>query len=192
MRRVNLHDRASDLEDISREIEINLMGPIRMVKQFLPHLKSKKAAAIVNVTSGLAFVPLPISPVYCAAAKAGLHSFTLSLQASSLKKTAVQVFELVAPGDPDAAARRFQCQGYGRRRAHGRGGDGPARDQRLGKDESWKSVPDKPIWKLKLMNRIAPQFILNQLGKSVGRHAGRVLRPRRRHPDVRISFQQRV
>src|SRR6266481_2448580 len=75
MREINVHDKAGSLEDITREIEINLSGPIRMVKQFLPHLKTKSEAAIMNVSSGLAFVPLPISPVYCAT-KAGLHSFT--------------------------------------------------------------------------------------------------------------------
>src|SRR5258707_7572078 len=72
MREINVHDKAGGLEDITREIEINLNGPIRMVKQFLPHLKTKWEAAIMNVSSGLAFVPLPISPVYCAT-KAGLH-----------------------------------------------------------------------------------------------------------------------
>ena len=72
MRKINVHDKAGSLEDITREIEINLSGPIRMVKQFLPHLKTKSEAAILNVSSSLAFVPLPISPVYCAT-KAGLH-----------------------------------------------------------------------------------------------------------------------
>src|SRR6267378_4324710 len=51
----NLYDKAGSLEDITREIEINLSGPIRMVKQFLPHLKTKSEAAIMNVSSGLAF-----------------------------------------------------------------------------------------------------------------------------------------
>jgi len=60
MREINVHDKAGSLEDITREIEINLSGPIRMVKQFLPHLKTKSEAAIMNVSSGLAFVPLPI------------------------------------------------------------------------------------------------------------------------------------
>jgi len=57
MREINVHDKAGSLEDITREIEINLSGPIRMVKQFLPHLKNKSEAAIINVSSGLAFVP---------------------------------------------------------------------------------------------------------------------------------------
>ena len=95
MRKINVHDKAGSLEDITREIEINLSGPIRMVKQFLPHLKTKSEAAIMNVSSGLAFVPLPISPVYCAT-KAGLHSFTESLRVQ-LKNTKVKVFDLAPP-----------------------------------------------------------------------------------------------
>ena len=64
MRKINLRDGVADLADINREIEIDLSGPIRMVKQFLPHLERQRSAVIVNVTSGLAFVPFPISPVY--------------------------------------------------------------------------------------------------------------------------------
>src|SRR5260370_13081631 len=95
MREINVHDKAGSLEDITREIEINLSGPIRMVKRFLPHLKTKSEAAIMNVSSSLAFVPLPISPVYCAT-KAGLHSFTESLRVQ-LKNTKVKVFDLAPP-----------------------------------------------------------------------------------------------
>ena len=66
-----MHDDNDDLVQLTKEIDINLMGPIRMTKKFLPHLKAKKTAAIMNVSSGLAFVPLTISPVY-SATKAGL------------------------------------------------------------------------------------------------------------------------
>ena len=62
---------------------------------FLPLLKKNKNAATVTVSSGLAFVPLPISPVYCAT-KAALHSYTLSLRAQ-LKNADVKVFELAPP-----------------------------------------------------------------------------------------------
>jgi uncharacterized oxidoreductase len=95
MRKINLQSGAHDLHDVTREIEINLTGPIRMVQRFLAHLKAQPVAAVVNVSSGLAFVPLPLSPVYCAA-KAGLHSFSLSLRVQ-LKNTNVLVFELAAP-----------------------------------------------------------------------------------------------
>ena len=95
MRKINLQDKGCALEDISREIETNLIGPVRMVKQFLPILKAQPSAAIVNVSSGLAFTPFPISPIYCAA-KAGIHSFTQSLRVQ-LKNTSVKVFELAPP-----------------------------------------------------------------------------------------------
>ena len=96
MRKINLHETANSLEDLSQEIETNLVGPMQMVKQFLPHLKTRNSAAIVNVSSGLAFLPLPLSPIYCAS-KAALHSYTQSLRVQ-LQNTKVKVFELVAPG----------------------------------------------------------------------------------------------
>jgi uncharacterized oxidoreductase len=95
MRKINLHDASISLEDVCREIETNLVGPVRMVKQFLPLLKAQPSAAIVNVSSGLAFTPFPISPIYCAA-KAAVHSFTQSLRVQ-LKNTSVKVFELAPP-----------------------------------------------------------------------------------------------
>jgi uncharacterized oxidoreductase len=96
MRKIDLQDETIDLDNIVREININLSGPIRMVQQFLPHLKTKSNAAIVNVTSGLALVPFPLAPVY-GATKSGLRSYTKSLRVQ-LKNTGIKVFELVAPG----------------------------------------------------------------------------------------------
>ena len=75
MRRVDIRHAGTVLD----EIQIDLAGPIRMVMQFLPQLLAQPTAAIVNVSSGLAFVPLPAAPIYCAA-KAGIHSFTQSLR----------------------------------------------------------------------------------------------------------------
>src|ERR1700744_4171914 len=95
MRKISLHDTSIGLSDITREIETNLMGPIRMVQAFLPHLKKMESPAIVNVTSGLALVPFPIAPIY-GATKAGLRSYTKSLRVQ-LKNTKINVFEIVAP-----------------------------------------------------------------------------------------------
>jgi uncharacterized oxidoreductase len=95
MRKIDLLDKGNGLEDITREIETNLNGTVQMVTHFLPHLTTKKSAAIVNVSSGLAFVPLPIAPIYCAA-KAGVHSFTQSLRVQ-LQNTNIRVFELAPP-----------------------------------------------------------------------------------------------
>jgi uncharacterized oxidoreductase len=95
MRKINLHDPSIDLENITREIDINLSGPIRMVQEFLPYLKTKKPAAILNVNSGLSLIPFPIAPIY-GATKSGLHSYTKSLRVQ-LKHTSITVFELIAP-----------------------------------------------------------------------------------------------
>ncbi len=66
-----------------------------MVQQFLPHLKTRKGALIVNVSSGLAFIPFPAWPVYCAT-KAAIHSFTQSLRVQ-MEGTGVTVVELAPP-----------------------------------------------------------------------------------------------
>ncbi len=77
------------------EIASNLEAPIHLTALLLPHLRRQPAATIVNVTSGLAFVPLARVPVYCAT-KAALHSFTLSLRLQ-LAETPVRVVELIPP-----------------------------------------------------------------------------------------------
>ncbi len=77
------------------EIETNLEAPIHLCALFIPHLMKRNEAAIVNVSSGLAYVPMASTPVYCAT-KAGLHSFSMSLR-HQLRDTSVKVFELLPP-----------------------------------------------------------------------------------------------
>ena len=76
-------------------VTTNLLGPIRLVNALLPHLTAKDDAAIINVSSGLAFVPLPATPTYNAT-KAAIHSFSESLRIQ-LADTSVRVIELVPP-----------------------------------------------------------------------------------------------
>ena len=95
MRNLNMNDSRS-LTDVTREIDVNLSGPVQMVQEFLPHLRSRPHALIVNVSSGLAFVPFPLSPIY-SAAKAGIHAFTRCLRVQ-LKGSHVAVVELAPPG----------------------------------------------------------------------------------------------
>jgi uncharacterized oxidoreductase len=59
--------------DLAREIDTNLLAPIRVAEAFLPHLASRPAATLINVSSGLAFVPIARFPVY-RATRAALHS----------------------------------------------------------------------------------------------------------------------
>ncbi|ROO87303.1 short subunit dehydrogenase [Actinocorallia herbida] len=76
-------------------IAANLLGTIRMVYAFAPHLATREQAAILTVSSGLAFVPLPLTPTY-SATKAAVHSFGEALRVQ-LAGTSVQVIELVPP-----------------------------------------------------------------------------------------------
>ena len=77
------------------EVETNINGVLRVTDAFLAHLKSKPYAALVNVSSGLAFVPMARFPVYCAT-KAFVHSFTVSLR-EQLHGTKIEVLELAPP-----------------------------------------------------------------------------------------------
>lgn len=76
-------------------VATNLLGPIRVTSAFLPLLAAKPDAVIMNVSSGLAFVPLPFTPTYNAT-KAAVHSFTESLRVQ-MAGTPVQVLELIPP-----------------------------------------------------------------------------------------------
>jgi uncharacterized oxidoreductase len=92
--RINLQD-PTVWDDIQREIAINLTAPIHMASLFIPHLRARPHAAILNVTSGLAFSPMAMMPVY-GATKAAMHSFTLSLR-RQLSDAGVTVVEVIPP-----------------------------------------------------------------------------------------------
>lgn len=77
------------------EIQTNLLGLIRVTAELLPHLKNQRDAVLVNVSSGLAFIPSPAFPVYCAT-KAAVHSFTLTLR-QQLKDSGMKIIELIPP-----------------------------------------------------------------------------------------------
>jgi uncharacterized oxidoreductase len=165
MRTINVHDSEGSLEDVTREIETNLNGPIRMIKKFLPHLKTKSEAAIVNVSSGLAFVPFPIAPIYCAT-KAGLHSFTLSLRAQ-LKNSNVKVFELAPPATQTEILGDFNkedMKGVPIMKVE----DMVAAAVKGFMADQFEIRPGQSN-QLKLMSRLAPEFILKQLSKPVDR-----------------------
>ncbi len=77
------------------EVETNFIAYVHLASLFAGHLKTKEAAAIINISSGLAFAPIAFMPVYCAT-KAAVHSYTLSLR-HQLKSTSVKVFEIAPP-----------------------------------------------------------------------------------------------
>jgi uncharacterized oxidoreductase len=86
---------SDEIKKLYDETETNFIAPIHLSSLFIKHLATKENPAIINITSGLAFVPLAFMPVYCAT-KAGLHSFTLSLR-HQLKDTPIKVFEIAPP-----------------------------------------------------------------------------------------------
>lgn len=78
-----------------QEIRTNLDAPIHLCMLFLPILADKPGATIINVSSGLAFTPMAIAPIYCAT-KAALHSFTVSLRYQAAKR-GIEVVEVAPP-----------------------------------------------------------------------------------------------
>jgi uncharacterized oxidoreductase len=160
MRNLNLNEDRG-LNDVTREIEINLSGPVRMVQQFLPHLKTRKGALIVNVSSGLAYIPFPTSPVY-SATKAAIHSFTQSLRVQ-LDGTGVTVIELAPPAVETPLLRGE----FAEEMKEQKGMDVKMLAERAIAGIEAGNLEIRPGLSnvLKAMSRIAPQFTLKQMAK---------------------------
>ncbi len=93
------------------EIAINFEGVVHLTALFMPHLMMQSEAAVVQVSSGLALVPIAVAPVYCAT-KAALHSLSLTVR-HQLRDTSVRVFEVLPPiveTDLDRGARERRGQ----------------------------------------------------------------------------------
>jgi uncharacterized oxidoreductase len=91
------------------EIAINIEAPIHLCRLLVPHLQGQARPAILNVTSGLAFLPIARMPIYCAT-KAALRSFTLSLRHSLAG--AVEVLEVIPPAvDTDLGGAGLHTHG---------------------------------------------------------------------------------
>ncbi len=163
MRIVKLGEDRS-LEDVAQEIDIDLTGPIRMVQQFLPLLRSQPDALIVNVSSGLAFVPFPISPIY-SAAKAGLRAYTRCLRVQ-LEGSPVRVVELAPPlTQTPLFSAGFSEQMNG---AKGIAVDVLVRRAIVAMESGKTEIRPGQSNILKIASRVAPELILRQLSK-VGR-----------------------
>lgn len=95
MKNENLQDPSTAVKIAEETVATNLLGPIRLTEALLPLLMKQPQATVMTVTSGLAYVPLFMTPTYCAT-KAAIHSYTQSLR-YQLQDTPVQVIELVPP-----------------------------------------------------------------------------------------------
>jgi len=160
MRNLDLNQER-DLHDVTREIAINLSGPVRMIQQFLPHLKTREGALILNVSSGLAFIPYPLSPVY-SATKAAIHAFTRVLRLQ-LAGTGVVVVELAPPPVETPLLRgEFEEAMRGRR---GMAAATLVRRAIAGIEAGKLEIRPGLSNVLKAMSRIAPQFMFKQMAK---------------------------
>lgn len=161
MNLVDAGKESNDLQKQMQEIEINYNSPIRLLHYFLPQLKNSKHAVLVNVSSGLAYVPFAQAPVY-SGTKSALHFWTQAIR-PQLKPHHIQVVELLPPVVDTPLAH---------------GAD-------IAEDDNLKPMPPEKLadifWKefikgkeeitpgiskqLKLMSRLAPKFIFKQLNK---------------------------
>lgn len=146
------------LEDQVREIDIDVTGPVRVVHHFLPSMLERETT-VVNVSSGLAFIPYAAAPVY-SASKAFLHAYTQGLRAQ-LEGTSVRVVELLPPvvdtpmvTDLDPSFPRMQPEELAKAFLKG---------LRSGADE----ITPGQSGQLKLMRRLAPGFIFGQINKGL-------------------------
>jgi uncharacterized oxidoreductase len=95
MRLENLQAQQEDVADAEATIATNLLGPIRLTAALMPYLKKQPQSVIMNVSSGLAFVPMAPTATYCAT-KAAIHSYTESLR-YQLNGTSIEVIEVIPP-----------------------------------------------------------------------------------------------
>jgi len=85
-------------------IATSLLGTIRVVAAFTPHLLARGSGTVLTVSSGIAFLPFPLMPSY-AASKAGVHAYTEALRAQ-LAGTGIEVAEIVPPAVATAGQER--------------------------------------------------------------------------------------
>ncbi|WP_339918273.1 SDR family oxidoreductase [Yeosuana marina] len=160
---MNLMDAGSDENDLQKqmqEIEINYNSPIRMLHYFLPQLKKSKKAVLINVSSGLAYVTFAQSPVY-SGTKAAVHFWTQAIR-PQLKRHNIKVVELLPPVVDTKLAKDADLSDDKLK---------PMPPEKLasifwndytkGKEEITPGISKQ----LKLMSRLAPKFIFNQLNK---------------------------
>ena len=152
----DVKDESYPFEKKLQEIDIDFAGPVRMVHYFLPQLKERREAAIINVSSGLAFIPLTMAPIY-SATKAGIHAWTQAIRLQ-LEGTNIQVIELMPPVvDTEMVSDLI---------------DFPKMAPEKLVEAFWKGyvknqteITPGQSAQLKLMRRLAPGFIFSQINK---------------------------
>jgi len=159
-----LLDSGNQVNDITNqfaEIDINFNSPIRLVHYFLPQLKKSKQAVIVNVSSGLAYVPYAQAPTY-SGTKAALHFWTMGIR-PQLKRHNIRIVELLPPvvDTPLAHGADISEDQILKPMPPQKMADIFWKDYINGKDEITPGISKQ----LKLMSRLAPKFIFNQLNK---------------------------
>ena len=158
MRSKNLKSPEADLTGLTVEMDINVGGVIRMTSAFIDILTANKGT-VINVSSGLAFVPLPPAPIYCAT-KAAIHSYTQSLR-FQLEETGVEVIELMPPAvKTDLTAELAE-----------NGASMITTDELLKQSFASLKSGALEIWpgqtkQLAILRRLAPNFINKQLWKA--------------------------
>ena len=155
----NLRAPATDLDGLMTEMNVNVGGMIRTTSAFIDILAANKGT-VINVSSALAFVPLPSAPVYCAA-KAAVHSYTQSLR-FQLEGTGVEVIELMPPAvKTDLSADMANGDGFTLLTT-----DELVKQSFASLKKGALEVRPGQAKLLALMRRVAPGFINRQLWKA--------------------------
>lgn len=152
-----------DSETMTEELATNLIAPIQAINKFMPLLKKQSQAAIVNVTSALAFSPFPVVPLY-SASKAGLHSFTVSLRAQ-LHHTNIKVFEIAPPTTQTDMIKGFSAADLKGVKAM-TAADMVSYSLKAFEKDQFEICPGQAA-QLRFMSRFFPGFILKQMSKSL-------------------------
>jgi uncharacterized oxidoreductase len=153
------HDEAH-FAAVDREINTNYTAPIKLSALALEYLLKEPEAAIVNVTSGLAYTPIAAFPVYCGT-KAALHSFSKSLR-HQLKDTHVKVFDVLPPGTDTGLVDEMKAAGQ-EPKFKMIGPDIVAKEALRGMEKDHFEIPIGQSKTIHIMERIAPGFIEQQL-----------------------------
>lgn len=155
---MNLKTPASDLAALTSEVDINLGGVIRMTSALIDILTVNRGS-IINVSSGLAFVPLPSNAIY-SATKAAVHSYTQSLR-FQLEASGVEVIELMPPAVKTEMTSEFDEHGIGMITT------GELVKQTLSALRSGVlEIRPGQSKQLAILRRLAPNFINRQLWKA--------------------------